>query len=163
MVSKFDFSLLFIEQARCIVGAFKKRLRPCVCDETSSRWQGKNNSKATEEYNKHEQLISLHFTTWHQACVCVSIWQGFFCRELTISDFCFMIIMAYITHCNKKTKEIIDFISNFLSENAEKMNQLWAMKCAQRHSWENLWWVGIQTAASGCSTMRCTDVWGSHY
>lgn len=32
------------EQTGCIVGAFKKRLRPCVCNETSSRWQGKSNT-----------------------------------------------------------------------------------------------------------------------
>lgn len=107
------FNVLFsvsIEQTGCTVGTFKKRLRPCVCNETSSGWQGKNNWKATQVDIKPTPLISPYFTDWRKALAVHYIWQRrrFFC----------------IWKC-------------------WEMDQLWAMKCAERDSWENLRWVGI--------------------
>lgn len=43
------------------MGSLKKRLRPCVCNETSSRGQGKRNLKATHLKGKHPALINLYF------------------------------------------------------------------------------------------------------
>lgn len=37
MASNFDLLSISLEQTGCIVDTFKKRLQPCVCDETSSR------------------------------------------------------------------------------------------------------------------------------
>lgn len=58
------------EQTGSTVGAFEKRLRPCVSHETSSRWQGKN-AKA-----EHASSMQLCFMNFCEVFVCVfTKWQ----------------------------------------------------------------------------------------
>lgn len=115
----FDLLSVPIEHAGCTVGTFEERLRPCVCNEAASRWQGRKNTSVHH--------VSSDIRPW----LCISILS------------------------NQRI--------HFVLDNAEKVDQLWAMKCAQRDSWENLWWAGIQIAVSGHSTQQRKDVWWSHY
>lgn len=83
MISKFDFFFFSIEQTGCFVGTFKKRLRPRVCNETSSGWQGKKNSKkATQVGIKNIQSACI-LPTDRRHWQCISIWQimRIFCWE----------------------------------------------------------------------------------